>query len=566
MSRRVEHDGKRTLQIRFPYDRDLVDRIKSIPSRRWNASERFWFVPEDLAIDVVDSLVEENFEFDEATRRLYAALGGTRTLQAPKDLPLFADAEPEPSLFAEIVEAGSDDLSVAALNQRVRDLIRGAFPSPVWLVGEISGFNKSSHRKHVGFEMIERDEDGRTVSKISAILFEGTRREIEKQLKRAGDPFRLEDEISVRLEVRVDVKVDWGKYQVVVERLDPDFTLGEAARRREEIVRRLTEAGLHEINPALELPALPLRLGLITSLGSDAYNDVLRSFRESRFAFAVTVHGARVQGNATEPSVLNALDWFAERAADFDVLLICRGGGSRTDLTWFDTEALGRAVALFPLPVVVGIGHEQDRSVLDAVARSCKTPTAAAGLLVERVAEAAGCIEDMGMGILAGAADLIERRQRQSEDCASRLARAARHRLDLAANRLDQVERQTRSSSRSAVTAARERLTVLARRIPREGQRLLDRSLDALRHVETGLSPAAGRGLGLERERLEARQRRLDLVHPRRVIERGYAILRREDDSVLVDASLADSGESLTAELRHGRLRVTADKMVPEKD
>ena len=80
MSRRVEHDGKRTLQIRFPYDRDLVDRIKSIPSRRWNASERFWFVPEDLAIDVVDSLVEENFEFDEATRRLYAALGGTRTL------------------------------------------------------------------------------------------------------------------------------------------------------------------------------------------------------------------------------------------------------------------------------------------------------------------------------------------------------------------------------------------------------------------------------------------------------------------------------------------------------
>jgi exodeoxyribonuclease VII large subunit len=560
VSRRVEHDGKRALQIRFPYDRDLVDLIKTLPGRRWNASERFWFVPENQAVDVVDALAGEDFAFDEATRRLYVALGGTRALDAApvaRDLPLFADVD-----FDEPV---SDDLSVAALNRRVRDLLRGAFPAPVWLVGEISGFNKSAHRKHVGFEMIERDEQGTTVSKISAILFEHTRREIEQQLKHAGDPFRLEDEISVRLEVRIDVKVEWGKYQVVVERLDPDFTLGEAARRREEIVRRLTEAGLHEINPALDLPTLPLRVGLITSLGSDAYNDVLRSLRESGYAFDVTVHGARVQGNSTEPSVLNALDWFARRADEFDALLICRGGGSRTDLTWFDTERLGRAVALFPLPVIVGIGHEQDRSVLDAVARSCKTPTAAAGLLVERVAAAAERVETIGAGILAGAAERIDRSGRRSEECAARLARAVRHRLDLAGNRLDQIERQTRSSSRAALASARERLALFARRIPREGRRLLDRSLDALHRIETGLGPATRRGLERERERLEGRHRRLDLVHPRRVIERGYAILRREDDTVLVDAAAAASGETLVAELKHGRLRVSADKMVPEK-
>ncbi|TDI45703.1 MAG: exodeoxyribonuclease VII large subunit [Acidobacteria bacterium] len=550
MSRRVEHDGQRALQIRFPFDRALVDRIKSLPSRRWNASEKFWFVPEDDVVLLVDLLADDGFEFDENTRDLYAALGGSRVLgeagrsSAPataNDLPLFAGTEPE---LEPAAAPGATDLSVGMLNARVKDLLAGAFPAPVWLVGEISGFNKSVHRKHVGFELIERTQDGGSVSKVSAILFDSTRREIERQLREAGDPFRLEDEISVRFEVRVDLYVPWGQYRVVIERLDVHYTLGEAARRREEIVRLLIAAGLHDVNTSLELPALSLRVGLITSLGSDAYNDVLRSLSESGYAFDVTVHGARVQGQATEPSVLNALDWFAERRDRFDAILICRGGGSRTDLVWFDTERLGRAVALFPLPVIIGIGHEQDQSVLDAVARSCKTPTAAAGLLVEHAARALERIEDAGGAILELAAGSIDRQRLESEERATRLAGVARHRLALAQGRLDQVERQVRNSARVALRAERERLAVSMHRIPREARRRLE----------------------LGSERLASRHRRLTLVDPRRVVERGYAILRRENRSVLVDAARAKPGEPLVAELKHGRLRVTVDKMVPDSN
>lgn len=550
MSRRVEHDGQHALQIRFPFDRVLVDRIKSLPSRRWNATEKFWFVPEDDVVLLVDLLADDGFEFDENTRGLYAALGGSRVLEeadrgsAPamaNDLPLFAGTEPELEPAAVL---RATDLSVGMLNARVKDLLAGAFPAPVWLVGEISGFNKSVHRKHVSFELIERTEDGRSISKVSAILFDSARREVERQLRQAGDPFRLEDEISVRFEVRVDLYVPWGQYRVVIERLDVHYTLGEAARRREEIVRLLIAAGLHNVNTSLELPALSLRVGLITSLGSDAYNDVLRSLSESGYAFDVTVHGARVQGQATEPSVLNALDWFAERRDRFDAILICRGGGSRTDLVWFDTERLGRAVALFPLPVIIGIGHEQDQSVLDAVARSCKTPTAAAGLLVEHAARALERIEDAGGAILELAAGSIDRQRLESEQRATRLAGVARHRLALAQGRLDQVERQVRSSARVALRAERERLAVSMHRIPREARRRLE----------------------LGSERLASRHRRLTLVDPRRVVERGYAILRRENHSVLVDAAQAKPGEPLVAELKHGRLRVTVDKMVPDSN
>ncbi|NIM00545.1 MAG: exodeoxyribonuclease VII large subunit [Acidobacteria bacterium] len=549
MSRRVDHDGQ-TLLIRFPFDRALVERVKTLPGRRWNASERYWFVPDDHVVAVVDLLADDGFEFDESTRGLYTALGGSRALDerpastggpSLTELPLFAANERRGEPLATVDDT---DLTVGRLNGRVRELLAGAFPAPVWLVGEISGFNKSAHRKHVGFELIERSEDGQAVSKVSAILFESTRREIERQLRDAGEPFQLEDEISVRFSVRVDLHVPWGQYRVVIERLDVHYTLGEAARRREEIVRRLTAAGLHEVNRLLQLPALPLRVGLITSLGSDAYNDVLRTLGESGFAFAVTVHGARVQGHSTEPSVLNALDWFGARADRFDALLICRGGGSRTDLVWFDTERLGRAVALFPLPVIIGIGHEQDQSVLDAVARSCKTPTAAAGFLVECANRALHRTEETAREILASAADSIAQRRRESEDRARRLAGTVRHRLELERSRLEQFRRQARSSVQAALQKARERVAVSTQRIPRESRRLLE----------------------LGRERLTSRQRRLVLVDPRRVVERGYAIVRRADRSVLVDAARADSGETLIAELKHGRLRVTADKMVPDSN
>ena len=313
----------------------------------------------------------------------YVDRGGARVLRA--------SAEP--------AAATASHWTVGRLNREVKAVLAAAFPQAIWLVGEISGFNRSRHKKHVGFTLIEREATGEQAYQVQAILFDGARREIERKLAAAGNPFTLEDEIEVRVRVRVDLYDAWGAYRVEIEELDLAFTLGEAARRREEIVQKLGAEGLLEKNARLPFPDLPLRVGLITSLGSDAYHDVMRTLGESGFAFQVTAHGARVQGRATEASVLNALDWFRARQAYFDAVLICRGGGSRTDLAWFDSEALGRAVAAFPIPIVSGIGHEQDVSVLDHVARRAKTPTAAAGFLVDAVRTSWSRIEELKASI-----------------------------------------------------------------------------------------------------------------------------------------------------------------------
>ena len=305
MSRHVSHDGQGSLRLRFPFDRRLVDLVKTLPNRRWNAGERYWSAPDKDVEAVVDLLHDEGFSFCETTVRLYGEAGGRQKLQGTPPSPLddrqrglFDGAAPgrggkTGGAHGPGTTPDTADYTVATLNERARQALAGCFPAPIWLVGEISGFNKSRHKRTVGFQLVENDPDGRNVSQVNATLFDETRKEIEFALARAGNPFQLEDELRVRLRVRVDLYVPWGSYRVVVEELDVNFTLGEAARRRELILKQLAADGLLERNRQVPLPAVPLRIGLITSLGSDAYNDTLRTLQEAGHGFAVTAPGSR---------------------------------------------------------------------------------------------------------------------------------------------------------------------------------------------------------------------------------------------------------------------------------
>jgi exodeoxyribonuclease VII large subunit len=256
VNREVVHDGKGAFQVRFAFERRLVDRIKSLPNRRWNASDRLWLVPEDDVLPLVELLADDRFRFCATTVRLYQERGGR--------LPVTVETEPR-DLFSEdmaeteVVSASPGDWTVSRLNQRVRDVLVEALPGTLWLTGEIAGFNKTAHKRIVSFHLVER-EGPDTAAEVPAVLFEETRRQLEAKLQAAGSPFRLEDEVQVRARVRVDLYVPWGAYRVVIEDLDLAYTLGETARRREEIVRRLTAAGLVGRNPAL-----PFRSGSASS-------------------------------------------------------------------------------------------------------------------------------------------------------------------------------------------------------------------------------------------------------------------------------------------------------------
>ncbi len=555
-SRRIEHDGGRNLIIRFPFHRTLVDLVKSLPHRRWHGDQKYWSAPVEDVVAVVETMVPHGFQCDDGTAHLYGE-------KAPSPIPLATEPAAfggQPGLFDSppsqpaAASEENEDYTVERLNLEAAAALRRAFPSSVWLTGEISGFNKSAHRKHVGFKLVEHDEGGGETAQVNAILFAGVRETIEEKLHGAGDPFKLEDEISVRLLVAVEIYEAWGQYRVRVDDIDVGYTLGEAARRREEIIRKLTAEGLLEQNSSLPMPVLPLRVGLITSLGSDAFNDVKRTLEESGFGFQVTAHGARVQGRSTESSVLNALDWFRERMEQFDVVLICRGGGSRTDLAWFDNEKLGRAVAEFPLPVLSGIGHEQDFSVLDALARSAKTPTAAAMFLVERVGVALQAVEEAGGSILNVAAEILVEAAARDRERAGRLARATRNLLAHAGGDAVHRGRRLAVGTRNRLTGARSDLHRLLLGIPKAAAVRFAGCRTDLERARGQIGPTVRRLLALAAERTDGRQSRLSLSDPARVVERGFAVLRSKAGQAIRHPDEAPQGTELTAQLRGGRL------------
>jgi exodeoxyribonuclease VII large subunit len=244
---------------------------------------------------------------------------------------------------------------------------------------------------------------------------------------------------------------------------------------------------------------------------------------------------------------------------DLDVVLICRGGGSRIDLAWFDSAPLGRAVACFPLPVVIGIGHEQDLSVLDAVGWRQKTPTAAAAFVVERISAYLERTGSLGSEILRAAASGIREERAAASDRMARLVRAATHVLERESGELRHRRERTVRSARTRLEAAGRELFHLGGAVPRSVAACIARRGAELGRLAVAVGPSCGRRMQRETERLDARARRLHLVDPRRVVERGYSVLRLEDGTVVTDAGQSPAGTAVRAELRRGRLRLRSE-------
>ena len=255
----------------------------------------------------------------------------------------------------------------------------------MWVVGEIQRLRPSA-AGHQYFDLVEKGEGGardQVVGVISAVIWKGEFLRLRPVLERAGEC--LADGLRIRCRVSVDFYPPGGRLQVQIREIDPTFTLGDLALRRQETLQALAAAGLLERNRSLPLPALPLAIALVTSAGSAAYHDFLATLKESGYAFRVFAVHSAVQGAEAERSLPTALALAA--ATDCDCIVLIRGGGSKSDLAVFDSQAVAEAVARAAKPVWTGLGHEIDESVADLVAhQSFKTPTKVAEELVARIA------------------------------------------------------------------------------------------------------------------------------------------------------------------------------------
>jgi exodeoxyribonuclease VII large subunit len=353
-------------------------------------------------------------------------------------------------------------LSVSQFLDIVKGVLSQAFEGGLWIQGEIEGFN--GRGKHTYFTIVER-ESGKKAA-VSIAIFEYQMRHIKPLLTKHR--LELADGIKVRLYGTPDIYVDRGSFSFKVTNIDPRFTLGDLAGQRDEIVQRLKTRGLYEANKLVPLHVAPLRIALITSIGSAAHADALHELEASGICFEVLVYDVRVQGAEAVPTVVTAIEQAGART-DIDVVMLVRGGGSKTDLLAFDSEEIAAAIGMCPLPVFTGIGHEVDTSIADEVAnRAYKTPTACAAGVVQLVQEFVQSTEDAWSQISLTASELLSDAERTLNETAQAVKSAvvlalneSAHALRAAADRVRRRPTEVLSLATHALKSASDRLRLL---------------------------------------------------------------------------------------------------------
>ena len=438
--------------------------------------------------------------------------------------------------------------SVSALCEEVRDLLQQAY-AEVWVVGEVNRVRE--HRSgHFYFELIEKGEDDQITAKLEAVSWRNDYRRIRQVL--ADSDQRITEGQEIRCRGRLDFYAPFGRLQFVVREVDPVFSLGLMARRRQETLAALAKAGLLDRNRTLTLVDLPLRVGLITSHESAAYHDFLSSLRESGYGFQVFFVHAAVQGRDAEKEIVSAMSWLRKGA--IDCLALIRGGGSRSDLAVFDSRLVAEAIATFPTPVLTGLGHEIDQAIADLTAHSAfNTPTKVAEFLVERVATAARSVAGLGRSLSHLSMGTL-RRGRQMLGRSERGLVMARHRLTAARSELAHLAERFPGATGLYLDSHRRRVGEMRRKLVAASPWPIERCRQQPARLVERITAKSHLRLRELAVKLTGWERLCIQLALERTLERGFSITRDSRGRALADPGQVAPGERIISQLAGGRL------------
>ena len=440
----------------------------------------------------------------------------------------------QPTLDLDLDDHGIPTYSVAELGEAINGALRRRFSDGVWVRGEIQGWNERG--PHAYFRLVEETEAGKAA--VNVQFFANTRMRLRPILQKHR--LRLVDGLEVRIFGHLDFFAPSGQLGLKMSGIDPRFTLGELALQRDDVVRRLVASGLFDANRRRPLPPAPLRIGVVTSIGSAAWHDFVHEIERSGHGFTVRAIDVRVQGD-TAVSMISAALRTLGRHDDLDVVVLIRGGGARSELATFDHEAIALAIADSAHPVFTGLGHEVDRSVADEVAHTAwKTPTACAAALVEQVRSFAQTLDARWQAVHRRGTRALQ----QAGDDLDRLAVDIRHHTTAAVDRAD---------GRFAPRV--ERLHSGSDRVLQHADRHLDHACASLRR--------APQRIDTERRHVDALESKARLLDPVHVMARGWSITRGADGRAVRDVAALRAGDAIVTTFARGSARSTVEEIAP---
>jgi exodeoxyribonuclease VII large subunit len=414
-----------------------------------------------------------------------------------------------------------DTRSLSELLQQVRESLQSAFPSAYWVVAEILEMHEN-RSGHCYLELIEKNEENDTlVARVRATIWTARYRMLKPYFE-ASTHTSLKSGIKLLVKASVEFHPQYG-FSLNITDLDPAYTLGDLARKKQEVIRKLREAGVMDMNREIPFPRVPQQIAVISSDTAAGFGDFMDSLHGNQYGFYFhTVHfQAVMQGEEAPVSMIRAMDRIFESGTRFDCVALIRGGGSKADLECFNEYELAYYITQFPLPVITGIGHERDESVTDMVAaRGLKTPTAVAEFLVDQ--------------LLA-----FEFRLGELED---KLGTAVQRIVQLHTGKLERYHSDLRHLARKLLFGKSEQLTQLRMLAEKQTRNLLSRKKDQLLLLET----------------------RTQLVNPVNILKRGYSITL-VDGSALKDIRKVKEGTELETRVHRGTILSRTTRILPGK-
>jgi exodeoxyribonuclease VII large subunit len=299
----------------------------------------------------------------------------------------------------------SEILSLYELNMLVREVVEAAFPQTLLVTAEIASCDV---KNHCYMTLVDKQDDV-VRAEMRAVIWAGRYKVIAPVFEKATGA-KLVKGIKILFQATVTFHERYG-LKLTINNIDPSYTVGEMAVKRKEILERLAIEELIHRNKELEFPIVPQRIGIISSSTAAGYEDLMNHLMNNVYGYVFTtkLYEAVMQGDRSEASVVDALGRCLEDARLLDVVVIVRGGGGQIDLHCFDSYEIGKAIALLPLPVIAGIGHQRDVTVVDEVANMrVKTPTAAADVLVTKIKDFEDRINSLSHGMVYGVSRLTD--------------------------------------------------------------------------------------------------------------------------------------------------------------
>jgi exodeoxyribonuclease VII large subunit len=446
---------------------------------------------------------------------------------------------------------GPDALSISELYRRIDRAVRTSFPEELWITGEIRSL-KVLPRGHCFIDLVDptnaRDSGAPTLN----VKCWATRwRSVRGTLDDLG--IVLDAGMVVRARGEVQFYKARGTVDFILSELDTDALLGKVAAERARLIKALVDEGLFDRNQRLPLPRLPLRIGLVASPGTEGYADFTGQLEASGLAFAVEVVPTQVQGRGSARAVASAVRRLQPRRCD--VIVVVRGGGSKTDLATFDSEPVARAIANSDTPVWTGIGHTGDQSVADEVAnRSFITPTECGQELTRLAAEYWEGVMEAGEAVGRLAGEQLVRSEQSLERHRHRVVTGARSLLDRHAERLVHRARTLRGSARGQVEAHVRLVGAQGGVLARASLRSLDTDRAALDRRTGRLAALPDRRLHAEDLRVAHWRRLLGAYDYRRQLQRGYSVTRDASGLVVRSSAQLPPGSRMHTRLADGEV------------